>query len=1614
MSIIKLPQEDTFFQKLDEHLRCEYDENAAMPLMALAHNIFDLFPFEEWIEQGVRFNDVVGLVKQFQRLLSTPDQTFVRVFNPTKEEDGWVSEHTNIFVVHRNIPFLMDAILVALDRLNSNIQTAKSCVFGLVNDETGKLSVRADYSDDGDTAIEQVVVFLQIDRSESIEQCEHIEKQLKELVEELEWVSNDAEAIMRQLNVCSSQCPILRGGSPEEQIKYKSLLEWLECHFTFLGYSHTCVDIDENASTLTTRQDSFYGVLKRSSNTAVVAEQEEGITDYYHNEQDFLFTKSVWHSRIRKATFADEIRVKHRDSHGRTIGIHRFVGVYSAGSESINPFDIPFIRDKAQWIIEQSGIKPFSYADKSLRGVIEHYPIDEFFNTCKEELFETIIGIWQIHNRRKTKCFVHFSPLNDVVTCQVFIPKEKYTKSAAKNIEHILTRAFDARQCQWKADFSQSVLAQLQFTLLTNNQRACSKTVKLLEHQLAEAVRDWSDALVDEAQKLWGVSEGKDRAQSYLSIFPDSYKNQYSAAVAVKDIALIEALQDKTTPGGDDIAMDFVRRCTQGSTVELRLLHPQHQLELSDIVPILENLGFQVSGEHIYPLTIEVGTFVWLHVITLKTPELNDVKLSSLDDNIKNAFTAIWQSRVENDAFNQLIMTGGLHWRYVSMLRLYARYLKQLQLPCSQKFIAQTLQNNVELTQQLVKLFDLRFDPTLQSATSADEQTALKQSIVSQLDQVKSLNEDQVLRSYMEVVLATLRTNFFQKNSDGQYKQAIAIKLAPQRISFAPQPKPLYEVFVSGVRFEGVHLRTGKVARGGIRWSDRVEDYRTEILGLVKAQQIKNAVIVPAGAKGGFIAKKMSSCLSRAKQLAEGIACYQAFISALLDITDNSLGDEVLCPNNVVAHDDCDPYLVVAADKGTATFSDYANDISQHYDFWLRDAFASGGSNGYDHKQMGITARGAWVSVQRHFRELGVNTQAEDFTVVGIGDMAGDVFGNGMLLSKHIRLVAALNHQHIFIDPEPDASTSFNERQRLFSLPRSSWADYDKSIISAGGGIFSRSEKSIKLNSHIRRRFSIQAEQLPPNELISYLLRAQVDLIWNGGIGTYVKSTDEHHSDVGDRANDALRINADQLRCKVFGEGGNLGITQLGRVEFSLNGGACNTDSVDNAGGVDCSDHEVNIKILLSDVVSQGMLTEQQRNELLAAMTAQVAELVLDNNYQQTHAISLAHYQNQRYFQEYIRCISNWEKQGRLSRDLEKLPDDDTLLERQNAALGLTRPELSVLISYAKIALKEALLDSDLIEQEYFERWLCSAFPTQLVSEYHQQLCQHPLKREIIANQLANEVVNRMGLTFCYRQQESTGASVSEVVQSVMVVSDVLNLTQAWLDISQLDYRVPASEQMALFTQLMRLTRHCSRWLLRNQTCNGPAQQMVEAYRYPMQQLQTIVPGFYSDEKQADRQANADKLLALGISDPTARLLSCADDLYFCFGAASIAIETGVSLQAVAESYFKSGVALQLDWLSEQVVNLPVDNRWDDFAHEAFVDELELRRRELTRTFLHDGDCAPQLSIDNKLERWANQHHSATVRWHALVEDVKSTADKTSSMVFTLLSELTRLAALEA
>ena len=1599
---------DKFFIALEKQINDQYPEPLATQLVAFSHKVFDLPALDELgqepVEKALKFlKDFLNFTKKID--LNKPK---VEVSCPTK--DGCF-DGTEIFIIQRDMPFLVDSVRIELNRRGINIQTIKSTILNVIRDEGGTL-VSAFADPDEPNSCKEALIFLNVEFYGLSHEVQDLTGSIVDVLGDVEVVTDGFLPMAQRLGEAIDEVSENRGGYPEEEVdELVSFLHWMRTDaFIFLGCSEYELTGHNGTLLLEHKPERQLGIFAKhpvDATEIVLADLNPSLRKFYNNGLPMAFTKSSLRARVHRQAYSDYIVLKRYGPQGKVVGEHLFMGLYTSRVYTMSPFQMPLIRQRVQAVLDRVGFPEGSHDYKAMCQLIEIHPRDELFNCSVDELYQALMSIWQINERRLVRFFMRTDPFEKFVSCLVYMPRDIYKTSIREQIEALLKFQLDASECEFNTYFSESILARTQFILRINSNAYLDVDQKELEQRVIQLTRGWCDDLRDATLMQWHDEAGREMNQRYGTAFPASYQDHFDPSIAIDDISLFDPLISAS-----EIAMRFYQEEEdEHNIMRFRVFRLSSPLELSSLVPMLENLGFRVLGEHPYQIVPTHGDDIWLHDFTLKFGLDVDVDVSLVRNTFQEAFNAVWLGDTENDSFNHLVVGARLDWRTVALLRLYSRYMKQLGSNFSQDFLATTLASNLDITRNLIALFHCLLDPKVvdqhsQERNSQDYSRAdrLNDKIITALDQVTNLNEDKVLRSYLQLINATKRTNFFQTDSEGEYKTYISVKLAPQELEDAPEPRPLYEIFVYSPRMEGVHLRLGKVARGGLRWSDRLEDYRTEILGLVKAQQVKNAVIVPTGAKGGFVSKRLDRKASREELLQEGFFCYQQFITGLLDITDNIVDDNVVTPDCVVRRDYEDPYFVVAADKGTATFSDVANKISSAHDYWLDDAFASGGSYGYDHKKMGITARGAWVSVQRHFCERGINTQTDDITVIGIGDMAGDVFGNGLLMSEHIKLVAAFNHQHIFIDPSPDLAASFAERQRLFGLPRSSWEDYDPKLISKGGGVFSRNAKSIELSPEAQQCLGITDTHLKPNDLIHLLLQVEVDLIWNGGIGTYVKAISENHQDVGDRANDPVRVNGKDLRCQVFGEGGNLGMTQKGRIEFALNGGACNTDFIDNAAGVDCSDHEVNIKILLNELVRHDKLTREQRNELLDAMTENVAQLVLYNNYRQTQAISLAHYRCQSDFSEYWRFISERESAGQLSRELEALPDDEILAEREKRSLGLTRPELSVLLSYGKMLLKDAVLDSNVPEDQYVAKSITGAFPDQLLKQYPNQVEHHSLRREIIANQVVNEVINVMGLTFCQRQVASTGATVGEVVRAYVVVRDVLGLDRVWRQVELLDYKVPAEVQFELFHALMRLGRRTSRWMLRNRrSCLNP-QKEVQAFGPKLVELQLLLPTLFSRQEGSGWMEEVDRIVAKGVQQNIAVLVASSNFLYFGFGIADIAVSAGKPVGLVLELYHRISSELDLDWFADQIVNLEPTTRWEDFARESYVDDLENQRRSLTLSLL--SNVSSVKDIESVIDVWKAAQAPLISRWGEMTRELHAVPNGDFAMFSVALREL--------
>ena len=1606
MAFIMANSKYEFLEILQNRLQKHVEPTEKGDIARFNQQFFGIVPLEELSDR--HDSDLLGCTLSFWRFFQQFDgmEQKIRVFNPETQQHGWESTHSVVEILHRDSPFLVDSVRMELKRQGHMIHTLQNSVMQVERDGQGQLIAVHDPVQKSAAACPESVMFIEIDRCSSSRELRAVQSGLVDALAHVRAAVGDFPAMTQRLrNVVEG----LNGEtqpffSAEEREEAKAFLEWLLAdHFTFLGYE--CFSIREGlpSGRLGIQGEQSLGVSAHNPLDDITDGLPEEVLGYLQAPVLLSFAKASRFSRVHRPAYPDYVSVREVNEQGEVLAEHRFMGLYTSRvyTDSVN--NIPHLRRKVEQLRSEVGLNPESHLGKDLDRVLQVLPRDDLFQMSRELLRDTVVSIVQMQERARIRLFLRRGNYGRFYYCLAYVPRDIYSTDIRMKIQRVLMDRLQSTECEFWTYFSESVLTRTQFILRVDPTKIQEIDHVKIEQDVIQACRSWHDDFNDRLHDSLGEAGATEAWSDFGGSFPAGYSERFTTASAVVDLKHLLALNQENPLG-----MSFYQPLTQKTGVlHCKLYHVDQPLPLSDVMPILENLGLRVMGE--FPFSIERadGKTFWIHDFEFTYALDSGQDIQEVNQLFRDAFITVWRGQAENDAFNRLVLLSSMSWRDVALLRTYARYIKQIRMGFELPYLANTLVAHAPVARELVRLFKTRFYLARKSS-AAELEEKLEQAIISALEGVAVLNEDRILRRYLDLIKATLRTNFYQNDSSGQPKDYISIKLDPQRIPELPLPRPMYEVYVYSPRFEGVHLRGGKVARGGLRWSDREEDYRTEVLGLVKAQQVKNAVIVPVGAKGGFVPRRLPVGGTRDEVQQEAIACYRLFIQGLLDLTDNLVDGVVVPPSQVVRHDEDDPYLVVAADKGTATFSDIANGIAADYDFWLGDAFASGGSAGYDHKQMGITAKGAWVSVQRHFRELGLNIQEESVTVLGIGDMGGDVFGNGMLLSRKLKLVAAFNHMHIFIDPDPDPEASFIERERLFNLPRSSWSDYDRSLISTGGGIFERSLKRIALTSEMNTLFDIQDDSLTPAELIHQLLKAPVDLIWNGGIGTYVKSAAESHADAGDKANDALRVNGIDLRCKVIGEGGNLGMTQRSRIEYSLNGGAVNTDFIDNAGGVDCSDHEVNIKILLNEVVVAQDMTGKQRNSLLASMTEQVADLVLANNYKQTQAISLAERQARKSMGEYRRFISAMESNGKLSRSLEFIPEDELLADRSAQGNGLTRAELSVLISYSKADLKETLAASAVPEDEYLARELETAFPDMLVRKHGPALAEHRLRREIIATQLANDLVNHMGITFLRRLEQSTGAQAGDIAKVYVVARDIFRLKSQFAEIEHLDYQVPADVQYQLMDDLMRLGRRATRWFIRNRRLDLNAAQEVAHFAPRIEALSKQFDSLVEGPVRAQWESKYNDYVGSGVPENIARSIAATGHFYTMLGIIEAADATGQPTERVAHVFFALGSELQLPWFGQLVTNLSVENHWQALARESYRDDLDWQVRTMTVSALQMGGT--ELTVEEIVSVWLERNMLLVQRWRAMLLDLKSTGIGDYPMVSVAMRELTDLA----
>ena len=1549
------------------------------------------------------------------------DQTRIRIFNPTHETHGWTCANTVLEVVSSDRPFLVDTTTMAITNNDVGVNLIVHPVYRVARDQGGYLMRISTLRENLEGSETESVMHFEIDKITDQATLDKVEQAVTSYLRDVQAAVSDWTPMNERLMAAAQELEQATTPYADEiRAECCEFLRWMaEDHFTLLGYREYVIEGPKKSPRLTAITETSLGILRRSvdegdENSSLAMESSD--PQVISEAGPLVITKTNAKATVHRSGYMDYIGVMQFDDEGRLKGEKRFLGLYTSSAYNRRPWNIPFVRRKVADILDRSGFAPSSHGAKALFHIMETLPRDELFQASLDQLNQLVIGVFDLQERQKTRLFVRADQFHRFFSCMVFIPRDRFNTETREKVQGILKRSLRGDSVDFTVQISDSHLARLHVIVHVAHRDAIEYSIDEIEQRLVEAVRSWHDRLKDILVEKHGEEIGLQWARRFGRYFPAAYIEEVTPWVAAFDVANLAQLS-----GSDDLRMSLYRpRQKVEGVFRFKLFRVHKTIPLSDVLPMLENMGLRVVSERPYRLILEDKSVRWIQDFDLQSARGGEVHLDRIRDNFQSAFEQVIRENLENDGFNRLILAAGLSWQQVKVLRSYCKYLVQTGVPFSQVYMESTLAAHPEVARMLVEYFEACFSPDRDGeskvqceqrvrslklslaevdadwlndwaeSTCGDRKAqiaAAEGAIRILVEAVKSLDEDRILRAFSGVMQATLRTNAFQNAANPA--PYLCLKLDSARVPDLPRPRPWREIFVYSPRVEGIHLRGGKVARGGLRWSDRREDFRTEVLGLMKAQMVKNTLIVPVGAKGGFVCKRLPEG-DRDAVMAEVVSCYRQFINGLLDITDNLKDTDVVHPESVVRLDEDDPYLVVAADKGTATFSDIANSISEAHDFWMGDAFASGGSVGYDHKGMGITAKGAWESVKRNFREMGVDCQNEPFTVVGIGDMSGDVFGNGMLLSRKIRLKAAFNHMHIFLDPDPDPEASFAERERLFRLPRSQWTDYDQALISEGGGIFSRSEKTITLSPQVRQWLGIDEDRLTPNALLRELLKAPVDLLWNGGIGTYVKAASETNHDAGDRANDALRVNGAELRCKVVGEGGNLGLTQRGRIEYALAGGRVNTDFIDNSAGVDCSDHEVNIKILLNRVMADGLLGVEERNQLLASMTDEVSELVLRNNYLQTQALSMMEAFTVERLGSKAHFIDVLESQGILDRELEHLPSRDEINERRKRGLGLTRPELAVLLSYSKITLYQELLDSDVPEDPYLSKELERYFPLPLQERYADAMQSHRLRREIISTVITNSMVNRMGATFALRMEEDTGAWPSHIAKAYSIAREIFNARAWWEAIEAHDVKVSSETQTRAHLIIWNLLRHITRWILNHHRDDLNISALVDRYRDGVKHLVDGVAE-WSPKSSGKRIAGTRKaLLDAGFESRLAAELAALPALNPALDVINVAADAKLPVRRVSGVYYQLNRAMKLSWLMRKIEGLPVEGQWHANARGGLRDELFRHHRTLTSLIVRHG-VDENADAEVTVQNWMQANSTQLSYFTQMIGDMKNT-----------------------
>ena len=1518
---------------------------------------------------------------------------------------------TVVDIVTDDMPYLVDSVTMELNRHGADILLIVHPVLTVHRDVAGAAHGTSN-TDSSTGAAESDAVresWMHVELGH-VDDAEHLAADLRRVLDDLRVAMEDQR---RMRSAARDLVERLADGGPEEA-EASELLAWLSAgHFTFLGYrAYDLVGGDKPE--LRPVPGTGLGIL-RHDGVDSFAVTPPGSGHRKERARLLVLAKSSTLSTVYRPSYLDYVSVrKFSQETGEVIGEYRFLGLYTQAAYTESVTRIPVLRHKVDRVLETAGVSADGYDGKALIEILEGYPREELFEISAQRLAPIAMAVLGLAERKQVRLFVRPDAYGRYVSCLVYLPRDRYTTQVRLRAQEILRSAFGGGSVDYSAMVGNSALARLHVVVHAMPGCPLAKVDQAaLQARIAAAVRSWDDDLAAEAQRQLGQERAGIVLQTCANSIPQTYKADTVPADAVADLAVVQRLREESAPFALRLSM-VPNECWR---LRVFRLSP---ITLSDVLPQLQHMGLEVLDEHPYEFGGDNPFWIYDFGIRGSHGAVTAAEAETMRAGFEAALTALWHGQTEDDEFNGLVLNADLSWRQVVVLRAYARYLRQAGIQFSQSYLQRVLRANPRITRLLIRLFESRFDPMLQGG--ADERcTAITEELRGALDEVVSLDHDRILRSYLALIEATLRTNYYQ-HKDGEPAPYLAFKLAPERVSVVPAPRPKFEIWVYSPRLEAVHLRFGAVARGGLRWSERPEDFRTEVLGLVKAQEVKNAVIVPSGAKGGFFCKDLPDPGDREAWLAEGVACYKTFISGLLDITDNIAGDAVVPPNGVVRLDGDDPYLVVAADKGTATFSDVANEIAIRYGYWLGDAFASGGSEGYDHKKMGITARGAWESVRWHFAALRLNPDTDEFTAVGVGDMSGDVFGNGMLLSRHLKLIAAFDHRNVFVDPNPDPAVSFAERQRLFDLPRSSWADYDTSLISFGGGVWPRSAKSVPVSAQARAALGMDDSvlALSPDELISAILRAPVDLLWNGGIGTYVKASNETHAEAGDRSNDAVRVNATDLRARIVAEGGNLGLTQAARIEYALAGGLVNTDFIDNSAGVDTSDHEVNIKILLAGAIAAEEVRRDERGTLLHALTDEVAAHVLRHNDGQNMALAVSRFQAPRLLHVHARYLRQLLRGNRVTLETDGLPDEKEIAARRSAGTGLTTPELAVLLAHTKIAAGQQVLASDLPDDPFLRSALADYFPVPLRERFADQLGAHRLRREIITTSVINDMVDTGGSTFLFRLGEETGLPVPDITRAWLVAREVFGMRAFWQQVEALAGSVDVDARIAIVLEARKLMERATRWLLMNRRPPFGIAETVSFLGAGVGTVRSAIPKLLSGRDMVGFEERRASFTSQGVPAGLADEVAAMVPSYSAFDIVTSAASTRHGVEETAAVYFLLADRLQLGRLRDLIVALPREDRWSSVARSALRDDLYAAHAALTRDVLAIGSSGSGLtgawaavgqfgstgsSAEDRVAAWEAQNAPAVARTAATLAEIW----ESNRFTFTTLSVAVRV-----